>query len=153
MITAAYDNSCSYPNMIASESQEALQESMKLFLSCIHSVHQRVTYAVTWYAASLWLILMLLSEATEVTVCRHSFVHSLPNNVYHIRPGRWQHEVKPMASHGYHSTHFVRGFIGESTVQFHASLNSFMLERGFITRSRCGLCSSGENSSPEWHQI
>jgi hypothetical protein len=57
-----------------------------------------------------------------------------------------------MVSHNYHTTHLSRGFIGESAVQFHASLNSFILETGLITRSRSGLWSSDENSSPAWHQ-
>jgi hypothetical protein len=56
-----------------------------------------------------------------------------------------------MASHTYHTTHLSRGFIGESAVQSHSSLNSFILERGLITRSRSGLWSSEENSSPAWH--
>jgi hypothetical protein len=56
-----------------------------------------------------------------------------------------------MANHIYHSTHLSRGFIGEPAVQPHASLNSFILDRGLITRSRDGLCTSTLKSSPAWH--
>lgn len=59
--------------------------------------------------------------------------------------------MDPKANHFYHRTHLSRGFIGESGAQFHASANSFMLDRGLLTRSRCELWSSSENSSPEWH--
>jgi hypothetical protein len=47
IIAAHAQNSCSYPNVMASESKEAMQERMKLFLWCIHSVLQAATYAVT----------------------------------------------------------------------------------------------------------
>ena len=56
-----------------------------------------------------------------------------------------------MLSHIYHSTHLSCGFIGESAAQPHASLNSFILDTGLMTRSRSGLWPSDENSSPAWH--